>query len=67
MHLLASFLAGVSHHSHRPSAAHSPDDMGTRKLRQLPVFSYCFPFLNSRGEIPFMRVKNLVKAAWSEK
>ena len=26
-----------------------------------------FPFLNFLGDMPFMRVKNLVKAAWSEK
>ena len=28
----------VSHLPDRPSAAHSPDDMGTRQFRQLPVF-----------------------------
>ena len=28
----------VSHRPHHPSAAHSHDDMGTRQLRQLPIF-----------------------------
>ena len=37
MQMIQESLA-VSHRSHRPALVHSPDDMGTRQLRQLPVF-----------------------------
>ena len=36
----------VSHRTYRPSAAHSPDDMGSRQLRQLPVFIGSIYLLN---------------------
>ena len=36
----------VSHRPHRPASAHSPDDMGTRQLRQLPVFIGSIHLLN---------------------
>ena len=36
----------VSHRPDRPSGAHSPDDMGTRQFRQLPVFIGSIHLLN---------------------
>ena len=38
------------------SAAHSPDDMGTRQLRQLPVFIGSIHLLNCQCLIEFKKL-----------